>query len=246
MYRYHSNRPAIAMIELIFSIVVIGITLMSAPLLMQQASSSGYVTMQQEGISEAASRVNIITGNHWDEENTYEGILDTVLQTDSKSSDLNESLGADGNGSGRRLGTPKESYRSYVDPTNTRYMSTAPNDFGLDDGEIANDTEDDIDDFGATGLILVDLADVDYGETTTVSIATEIAYIDDVPASGGYNGKTLRFDPNFNETLTRTSNIKRIKVTLTSTSDIEELNKTIVFNAFSCNIGTPQLEEREF
>jgi len=245
MYRYHSSRPAIAMIELIFSIVVIGITLMSAPLLMQQASSSGYVTMQQEGISEAASRLNIITGNHWDEENTYEGILDTVLLTDSKSSDLNESIGADGNGSGRRLGTPKESYRSYLDPTNTRYQATAPSDFGLDDG-LDDDGEDDIDDFGATGLILVELADVDYGETTTVSIGTEVAYIDDTPTSGGYNGKTLRFDPDFNETLTHTSNIKRIKITLTSTSNIDELNKTIVFNAFSCNIGTPQLEEREF
>jgi hypothetical protein len=233
------------MIELIFSIVVIGITLMSAPLLMQQASSSGYVTMQQEGISEAASRVNIITGNHWDEENTYEGILDTILQTDSKSSDLNESLGADGNGSGRRLGTPKESYRSYVDPTNTRYSATQPSDFGLDDG-LDDNGEDDIDDFGSTGLILVDLADVDYGETTTVSIATEVAYINDLPASGGYNGKTLKFDPDFNETLTRTSNIKRIKITLISTSNIAELNKTIVFNAFSCNIGAPQLEEKEF
>jgi len=245
MFGSHPNRPAIAMIELIFSIVVIGITLMSAPLLMQQASSSGYVTMQQEGISEAASRANLIAGYRWDEQNTYQGILDTVLKTDTTVSDLNETIGKDGVGSGRRLGTPKESYRSYVDPSNTRYTATEPADFGKDDGA-DDDGEDDIDDFGAAGLIKVTTADADYAETTTINMATEVAYVDDTPTSGGYNGKNIRFDPKFDETLSHSSNIKRIKITLTSTSTIDELNKTIVFNAFSCNIGAPQLEERKF
>ncbi|SFV55227.1 hypothetical protein MNB_SV-6-1904 [hydrothermal vent metagenome] len=245
MASHHTNRPAIAMIELIFSIVVIGITLLSAPLLMQQASNSGYVTMQQEGISEAASRANLIMGYRWDEENTYEGILDTVLQSDTTISDLNESLGADNNGTGRRLGTPKESYRSYIDPANRRYTATAPSDLGKDDG-VDDNGDDDIDDFGAAGLILVELSDTDYAETTTVSMATEVAYMDDAPQSGGYNSKTITYNPDFNETLSHTSNIKRIKITLTSSSSIAELNKTIVLNAFSCNIGAAQLEERSF
>ena len=65
-------RKAIAMIELIFAIVIMGIILMSAPMLISNASQSGYVAMQQEGINEAATQVNMIMGHYWDENNVDE------------------------------------------------------------------------------------------------------------------------------------------------------------------------------
>jgi hypothetical protein len=70
-------RPAIAMVELIFAIVIMGIVLMSAPMLISTASKSGYVAIQQEAINEAASQVNMIMGYHWDENNTN-GSWDTT------------------------------------------------------------------------------------------------------------------------------------------------------------------------
>jgi len=40
------------------------------------------------------------------------------------------------------------------------------------------------------------------------------------------------------------SNIKHIQVKLTTRNTEEDLNKTITFHAFSCNIGSAALEER--
>ncbi len=51
MHYTQIRRPAIAMIELIFAIVIIGIVLMSVPQLISTAAKSGYVTIQQEAIS---------------------------------------------------------------------------------------------------------------------------------------------------------------------------------------------------
>ena len=73
-------RPAIAMIELIFAIVIMGIILMSAPMLISTAAKSGYVAIQQEAINEAASRVNMIMTFHWDANSADETVLDPILQ----------------------------------------------------------------------------------------------------------------------------------------------------------------------
>jgi len=52
--------------------------------------------------------------------------------------------------------------------------------------------------------------------------------------------------PLINSTTSGTTNIKLISVTLTSTSGVNELNKTIVLRAFGCNIGAAELEVRRF
>ena len=72
-------RPAIAMIELIFAIVIMGIILMSAPMLISTATKSGYVAIQQEAINEAASQINMIMGYHWDEGSSNEFFIDPIL-----------------------------------------------------------------------------------------------------------------------------------------------------------------------
>ena len=63
-------RPAIAMIELIFSIVIMGIVMMSAPMLISTASNSTSVVLQQEGINQAVSRITMMLSYPWDEANT--------------------------------------------------------------------------------------------------------------------------------------------------------------------------------
>ncbi len=235
-----TTRTAIAMIELIFAIVIIGITLMSAPMLISTATKSGYVTIQQEGINEAASRVNMIMGFHWDEANTDESILDAIVQTNGHI-DLNESIGADGNGTGRRDGTPLESYRSFFDSDGNRYTATAVGSF--DEGD-----EDDIDDFDSDSIGLT-LAGSGTGANyieTNATITATVAYISDAPTTNAYTNSSFSFDPDFTA-LTNTSNIKGISVTLTSASGSpDELDKNITLRAFSCNIGGYQLEERSF
>ncbi|HHD72861.1 MAG TPA: type II secretion system protein [Epsilonproteobacteria bacterium] len=237
MHKYSVNRPAIAMIELIFAIVIIGITLMSAPMLMQQAAKSSYVAIQQEGINEASTKVSMIMGYHWDEMDANESILDTILNTWSSTPGLS--------GTVRRVGTPKESYRSYLDSNGHDYNATPSASLGSD----STDTfKDDIDDFiGSVGLILEGTGTGANYIEKNVTITTGVFYISDAPTTGSYNSNTLSFNPDFSGTEANSTNIKRISVTLTSAdSSPDELDKQITFHAFSCNIGGYRLEERSF
>jgi hypothetical protein len=239
------QRPAIAMIELIFAIVVIGITLMSVPNLIFTAQKSGYVAIQQEAINEASTHLNMVMGYHWDENDSDERFLDPILHVSNGDSNLSEY-----NNSGRRAGTPEESYRKFIRSDGSELNASA---IGKD-GESQGD-EDDIDDFNGETyhLTLIETTNnswEDYVEREeNISIATVVSYIADIPGSGGYtdpggdNKITFNFDPS---AATPTTNIKAITVTLTSSSGISELEKNITIRAFSCNIGATELEERHF
>jgi len=232
-----TKRPAIAMLELIFAIVIMAIVLMSAPMLISTATKSGYVSVIQEAINEAASQVNMVAGYHWDENDANELFLDPILGVTSGSSDLD----ADVNSS-RRRGTPKESYRSFV-RSDGRDDLNASIGLGVDGVETA---EDDIDDFtGITNLIEIESSTADNVETTTINISKTSNYNVDT-VTGGYNQSDITFIPFVNATAGTTTNIKQITVTLTSSSGVDDLNKSISLHAFSSNIGAYKLEERDF
>ena len=207
-------RPAIAMIELIFAIVIMGIVLMSAPMLISTGTQSTFVALQQEGINEAASRVNMIMGYAWDEQNTQENYLFPLLHTSGDSA-FNES-----GTTARRVGIPMTSQRTFIlsDANNSDLNASA---LGSDGGD-----QDDIDDFGGTSLV-------------NIEAATAITYTGD-GVTGGYNQQTVTFVP-FGAPGGTTTNIKSITVNLTSTSGVGELEKEIILRAFSCNIGGYQL-----
>ncbi len=239
MLNIQFKRPAIAMIELIFAIVIMGIVLMSAPMLLSTAAKSGYVAIQQEAINEAASQVNMIMGYHWDKSNTDEDYLPPILGVSNGDSNLDEVTTT-----GRRLGTPNESYRAFVRADGQRLNASA-----LGSADTTDTVEDDIDDFdGDTSLVEIEDAGlIDYVEdNATIRINTKVRYITD---SSTYNSGTISFSPDFDPTsgsTTATTNIKRITVTLTSAGAPAELNKNIILHAFSCNIGGYKLEEKDF
>jgi len=238
-------RSAIAMIELIFAIVVIGIVLMSAPQLMQTAAKSGYVSIRQEGISEAASHINMIMGYHWDENDTDERFADPILHTDSAIADLKIS---DNNRT--RVGTPTESYRSYIraDGNSSLHAST----IGFDSPESLKWDEDDIDDFNGETYNLKteqNSPNADYIEKEgNIMIIASVSYSKDgtgTSGAGNYNISDITYTP-FQPATKPTANIKSIEVNLTSASGARELQKEIILRAFSCNIGSYKLEERSF
>ncbi len=231
-------RPAIAMVELIFAIVIIGIALLSAPMLISTAAKSGYVAMQQEGINEAATKVNMIMGYHWDENNVDESFLAPILNTNNGDSSLDE-VGT----TGRRAGTPLVSQRTFIRADGQELNASAISDDG--------GTRDDVDDYnGDTNLLSIETARVNYVETTSININTVVTYLADTPGGGTYNDPggdaKLTFSPDFSSSATPTTDIKKIVVTLTSTSGMDELEKTIILNGFSCNIGSYRLEDRVF
>jgi len=236
-------RQAIAMIELIFALVIIGIVLLSAPQLIRIAAQGGYVAIQQEAVNEAATQVNIIMGHYWDENNTDTTTYPIILQT-SGDNNLSEKL-IIGQPTGRRYGTPKESFRTFVRRDGSRGIAST---IGQDSGDSG---EDDIDDFDgtATSLTLVQSStDAAYVETVTINIDRNVSYLSDTPSNGTYidpGDNSLSFVPQFNAiTPSGTTNIKQISVTLTSNRSDAELQKKITLRAFSCNIGSYQLEEQ--
>ena len=237
-------RPAIAMIELIFAIVIMGIVLMSAPMLISTASKSGYVAIQQEAINEAASQVNMIMGYHWDENNTNEDYIPPILEVSSSGDTALNEVNISAVPTGRRLGTPKESYRAFIRADGQRLRTSASL-----QSETGETEEDDMDDSTGTSvqLALIPEAtlenDADNVETTTIDINRTVAYSDD---NASYNSSSISYDPFASPSGSGSTNIKSITVTLTSTSGVDELDKEIILRAFSCNIGGYKLEERDF
>ena len=220
-------RPAIAMIELIFAIVVIGLVLMSAPMLMQTASKSGYVALQQEAINEAVTRVNMVTWSRWDENTTLSGsdIIDEpdyIVSVNHGDSELDINITTN-----RRNGTPQSTpSRSFANLNATVAL-----------GDETSDTiDDDIDDYiGTTHITLIESTSKDYIDKNAI-LVTKVSYIND---SANYNQSSIIYnlDPGNKLPAGQTSNIKMVEVNLTSSSGVNELDKSIILRAFSCNTG---------
>ncbi len=224
-------RPAIAMVELIFAIAVMGIALMAVPNLLSISMKSGFVTLQQEAISEASAHISAIMTYAWDENDTNDSFPPPILNVSNGDSELAD------DGSGKRAGTPIESYRKFT--TSGSFTLNASTVLGKETGETE---ENDIDDFNgeSKGLTIVQNTDNDYIDKN-VTMATTVNYIDD---SANYDNNNFNFNAFVNKG--GTTNIKQISITLTSASGVDELNKTIRLRAFSCNIGSYYLERKSF
>jgi hypothetical protein len=261
MVEYNINlalhKRGIAMIELIFSIVIMGIVLLSAPMLIQQSISSGNVALQQEAIVAAASQTSIILSMHWDENNNSNSAVSPMLNVGKSNTEAfyfehNQTSGTHIEPVGLPTGI---SGRSTQNTVGDSPQATPLNRLGPDEANETILTQfDDVDDYDGSELNLT----VFHGETTTSDIGdyvdttivmnTTVNYAEDRPNGGFLNSKDITITPIVNSgrinstSIGRLSNIKFIQVRLTSKSGIDELSKNITFEAFSCNIGTTQPE----
>ena len=223
------KKRAIAMIELIFALVIMGIVLMSAPMLIHQSIKSSNVALQQEAIAAASSQTAIILSMHWDEKNTQAG-NSLILETNRTSFNFPPA----GLMQGMVQLPDMRSFR-----INNSKHPTISTDFGKDTNETSYTDFDDVDDYHNSdfGLILFNnestTADIGEYVDTNISIKTTIRYTQENNVSN-------------NITTGSFSNIKFIKVNLTSNqTDVPELEKNITFKAFSSNIGTYAISGKE-
>jgi type II secretory pathway pseudopilin PulG len=234
-------KRAIALIELIFAIVVIGITLLAVPNLLATTTKASSNAITQEAISNGASHLAMILTQYWDEQ-SIQAYDNPILYVTSSNSMLQEAKDSFNNSLGRRIGSNDETPRRFAkDKFGNKIYATTPTNFGLDGGEtIAND----IDDYANTTYTLVkrEEASIAIGEykDTKVNISTKVYYISD---NTMYNRFNVTFNNPFNNKVNNSTNIKAIKVTITSLNDA---NKKIVLNGFSCNIGSQKLRRRDF
>ncbi len=233
-------KKAIALIELIFAIIIIAITLLSVPNLLSISKKSATSAITQENISNGASLVSEIMSLYWDENDTTPN--SPILYVKSGDSELNESKDTNGNLLGRRVGSNNETPRIYESDKNGNRLE-ASSVLGMEN----NDTvEDDIDDFNGKNLTLINhigettTADIGDFKDTTVSLDISVDYISDI---NNYNNQNIFFNNPFNIINNDSTNIKAITLTLTS---INNRNKKIILKAFSCNIGASKLKERIF
>lgn len=229
---YNYFRPAIAMIELIFAIVIMGIVMMSAPMLISTASSSAPVVLQQEGINQAVSRITMILTYPWDEGDTNDSCIPPVLRVTNGDSELEPITNLSIQFS-VRPGVPLATNSRKFNSCETHLNASAT--LGADGSDL-----DDIDDFNNNiGLSEIQDAGGRYIGKGSVNINTSITYGSD---SADYTTSTITFTPLDG---IATSNIKNIDVTVSAFSSDADLNSSITMHAFSCNIGGIAYERRQ-
>jgi hypothetical protein len=257
-------RPAIAMIELIFAIVIMGIVLSSAPMLISTASQSGYVSLQQEAIAAGATKVGLILTHHWDEGDTnstlgYAPLLSTDTDAPSGLAGTNATVGPITLPTGRRAGTPNTpEARTFFSIPGAPIFATTPA-AGLGPDVLTDPNgNDDVDDFIQVAIATLVAGGAATTNTTgdyvdrTMTTAIAVNYVNDAPTGAGETylaSNTITFN---NPTTTAivggatTSSIKHIQITTADTGAVAELQKSIVLHAFSCNIGQYLLNKRTF
>jgi len=231
MYKkLHNLRPAVAMLELIFAIVIIGITLMSAPQIISVSTQSSNVAMQQEAIAAASSQISLVLTRNWDELDSNSSTGYGILQVTSRP--------------GKRNVDDFNMTRTYNVNIGSTHATPLAN-FQVDIGD--SGVLDDIDDFDGQVQTLQLYAgetaafsnnEGDYIDASGIYTTTSIAYGDDTAT---YASGSITLNNPFRASTSTSSNIKTIKVQLqTSTTEIE-LAKDVSLYAFSCNIGTPNI-----
>lgn len=234
-------KRGIAMVELIFALVIMGVVLLSAPLLIQQSIKSSTVAYQQESIAAVASHTGILLSKHWDESNTEHAVgVSPILQIPNPVLPTEYNLSGvdfENNVSGRTSSIATVTYDT----------STV---LGSDGGDF-----DDIDDyhnfpitlnvFNAENSSAGSLGDyVD----RNITINTSVTYANDRPV-GNLNTPTINAGNNIfaqPDLGGNQSHIKFVQTTLTSNAGIDELEKNITLNAFSANLGTFSVGGRQY
>ncbi len=222
------NRKAVAMIELIFAIVVMGIAMLAIPMITSQSTKGSESAMMQESISQVASNINAVLAKYWDNENTNPGTQEIILGTNS------------GNFATRLGLVNGYNQRTIIGQTPA---SNSVTNSAADDP----DGSDDISDLNGQIINLNlyqgqsnEVYDGDYIDKK-ISMTTTVAFAPDNVVVAG-NTLTYNFNPTVNAA--GSTNIKRVNIflTTTETSSVSQNGgldtiKQIGLNGFSCNIG---------
>ncbi len=226
------KRSGFSLIELVFSIVVIAISLMTVPLMLNQGAKSNQFSLMQESILAAHTKMGNILSFKWDENSGDEnGTIVRVLDVTAGDSQLDRKTAAV-----RRVGHIHDDLRRRMQDKETN--ATAPDALGI---EVA-DLYDDIDDFNGKSVIVAPAPAIQKGKfdylDADLNLTTSVKYIsDDV----NYSQKDIAFDFNASHVITTGStNIKMVELNATSVNS----DTPFVFRMFSSNIGQSKLYER--
>jgi len=212
-------RKASSMIELVIAIVIMGIAVMTLPLMLERVQENNAFAMQQEAILAAKTQLGDMITYPWDEnslKNNVVAVLDT--QSASYQREVNTT---------RRIGHVKQDKRRkfFNNTTNASVIGTATNNIT------------DIADFDTDVAVLnkLNAADADFAGTLDYrfdfNMTTSVRYINDSPVNFVFSDANI----------STTSNIKMITVTLQGDNI-----STFKLRAYSSNIGESELLRRNY
>lgn len=220
-------RSAMSMLELVFAIVIMGIAVMSLPLILTQVQTNNAFTMQQEAILAAKTKIGDILTHEWDN-NSYDTTAQRSFVLDTTNGDI--ALRRVGT-TNQRIGHINADYRRKLYDATVVLNARSASAIGADGGDL-----DDIDDFNGTTPVISNPLEgagtLDY-VFTALTLRPTITYANDAPTNS-YNNPVLTFTFNPDNTSDIT-NIKTISVQVTGAS------QNITLRAFSCNVGESTL-----
>ncbi len=224
-------RKGFTIIELIVAIVVIGIALMSVPLLLSQASKSDEFSLNQEAVLAGSTKIGDILTYPWDDKLVSETNVKHILDVTNGDSELDR---YPDNNHTRRIGNFKTNYRRKFDANITYASATLGR-----AGDTNTTAYNDIDDFNGNSEIINGGGTGDY--LMDLNLTTKVFYISD---DANYSSSpTLNFGDLNTSLATPTTNIKMIEVKVVNKAN----NQTITtLRAFSANIGSYELLYRTF
>ncbi len=220
-------RKAASMLELIIAIVVMGIAVMTLPILLLKTQSNNAYTLQQEIILAARTKMGDTLTYRWDEHSLVDDKI-FVLKTNGDS-ELNATIAS---GFIRRIGHVKGDKRRRFSPDLN--SSTPVANLGPDGGDL-----DDIDDFDGrvdTLELSPQTTSLDY-HFTDFNLTTKVVYISD---NANYNATNLNFTFDTNASTT-TSSIKMLTLKVAGPNSIP-----FTVRSYSCNIGESELLRKAY
>ncbi len=217
-------RRATSMIELVIAIVVMGIAVMSLPLILTQSQNSNAMALQQEAILATKTKLGYLLSYEWDV-NSYDAtagvsrVLDTTASANADDDFNTTSI--------RRVGHVMADTRRRLRDD----MATATTD---GNAEWANAALEDIDDFdGRDENTTIASETMDY--IFNLQLHSTVNYVSD---SATYANQNINFIFDASTTFTNPTNIKMITVTTTGT------NINMVLRAFASNVGESGILKR--
>ena len=220
-------RRGASMIELVIAIVVMGIAVMSLPLILTQSQNSNAMALQQEAILATKTKLGYLLSYEWDA-NSYDptASVSRVLNTTASSS-ANDDFDTT---TSRRIGHVIADNRRKLRDNNA---SPTP-----DDGNAAwgNALLEDIDDFDGKDENTTIASDtMDY--IFNLQLRPTVNYVSD---SATYANQDMTFIFDANTTFTNPTNIKMITIQSRDTSN----NINIVLRAFASNVGESSIAKK--
>ena len=219
-------KKASSMIELVIAIVVMGIAMMTLPLMLTRVQNNNAFAMQQEVLLAVKTKIGDIITHKWDENSNVGTGNIAVLDVNNSDSELKR---FPDNNSTRRVGHINQNKRRKFFTNIT--AATLPGQWNT------GTTFDDIDDFIGT---------VDFNATGGLdyrfdfNMTTDVGYISDkVNYSNDING--FIFSGNKLANAAGSTNIKIITVTVKG-KDISSFK----LQTYSSNIGESRLERRPY